>query len=207
MKQLIVQGGPMMWLLVVCGIVALGVFLERLMFFRKVSMNTREWIVGVLGTIGRGNYEEALRECATAHGPVARVAAAVVERHALSWQELDDVAAKSAQIEIPRLQRHLPLLGAIAVTAPLLGLLGAILGLLPTFQMIHAQGGNATIVDVSGNVYASLVAVAASLVVAIPAFAAHSYLVARVNDFIADMERSAIRISMAIRDQKAGVGA
>jgi biopolymer transport protein ExbB len=116
------------------------------------------------------------------------------------------VASEAGQLEVPRLERNLPLLATIAYTTPLLGLLGTILGLLQTFQIITSQGGNATATDIAEGVYWSLLTSAASLAVAIPAFVAHSFLSARVNDFLRDMERTAIELLSVLDEvrQKGG---
>lgn len=102
---------------------------------------------------------------------------------------------------MPKLERNLPLLATIAYTAPLLGLLGTLLGLLDAFQTIASQSGYATAADIADGVYQSLLTSASSLAVAIPAFVAYSYLSSRVNSLIHDIERAAIEI-MAILDEK-----
>ncbi len=194
MLDLVQKGGPIMWLVLLCSIVALGVFLERLFFYHRAAIPVGDLLRGLANILRKGNFAEALHECAATPGPVARVAHALILRHELPRGELRDVASEAGQLEVPRLERNLPLLAAIAYTTPLLGLLGTILGLLQTFQIITSQGGNATATDIAEGVYWSLLTSAASLAVAIPAFLAHSFLSARVNDFLRDMERTAIEL-------------
>ena len=95
---------------------------------------------------------------------------------------------------MPRLEQHLPLLATIAFATPLIGLLGTLLGLLVAFQQIAAHSGYATATDIASGVYESLLTSIASLAVAIPAFVAYSYLSARVNTIIHEMERAGIEI-------------
>ncbi|GAB4166321.1 MAG: MotA/TolQ/ExbB proton channel family protein [Terrimicrobiaceae bacterium] len=199
MIELVQKGGPIMWLILVCSVTTLAVFLERSLHFHRASINVGDLLRG-LGTILRKrDFAEALQECAATPGPVARVAHAVILRHDLPRQELRDVAQEAGQLEIPRLERNLPLLATVAYVTPLLGLLGTVLGLLQTFQIITAQGGGATAIDISEGVYWSLLTTAASLAVAIPSFVAYSFLSARVNDFIRDMERAGIEL-LAVMD-------
>ena len=200
MLDLIQKGGPIMWIVLLCSITALGIFFERLLFFHRASIQVADLLRGLTNLLRKGNFGEALHECAATPGPVARVAHALILRHELPRAELRDVAAEAGQLEVPRLERNLPFLATIAYVTPLLGLLGTIVGLLQTFQIITAQGGNATATDIAEGVYWSLLTSAASLTVAIPAFVAHSFLSARVNDFLRNMERTAIEL-LAVLDE------
>jgi biopolymer transport protein ExbB len=200
MIDLIQKGGPLMWLVMVCSITALGVFLERLLYFHRASINAGEMLRGLANTLRREDFAEALHECAATPGPVARVAHAIILRHDIPRSELRDVATEAGQLELPRLERNLPLLATVAYTTPLLGLLGTILGLLQMFQIIGAQGGSATATEIAEGVYWGLLTSAASIAVAIPAFVAYSHLSARVNDFLRDMERTGIEL-LAVLDE------
>jgi biopolymer transport protein ExbB len=201
MPDLIQKGGPLMWLILLCSITAVGIFFERLLYLHKASIPVGDLLRGLGNLLRKENYAEALQECAGTPGPVARVAHAVILRHEASRQELRDVAQEAGQLEVPKLERNLPLLTTIAYITPLLGLLGALIGLLEAFQEITAQSGYATATDVANGVYESLLTASASLAVAIPAFVAYSYLSARIN--IHDMERAGIEI-LAILDEVRG---
>jgi biopolymer transport protein ExbB len=200
MIDIVQKGGPLIWLVLLCSITALGVFMERLFYFHRASINTGEFLRGLANTLRRGDFGGALHECASTPGPVARVAHAVVVRHDISRADLRDVASEAGQLEVPKLERNLPLLATVAYVTPLIGLLGTILGLLQTFETIGAQGGNASATDIAGGVYWGLLASASALAVAIPAFVAHSFLSARVNDFLRDMERTGIEL-LAVIDE------
>jgi len=183
-----------MWVIVLCSITALGVFLERLLFLHRASVSVGDLLRGLATILRKENYAEALQECATTPGPVARVAHAVILRHNAPRTELREVAEEAGQLEIPKLERNLPFLATIAYVTPLLGLLGTLLGLLNAFQTIAAQSGYATATDIADGVYESLLTSVSSLAVAIPAFVAYSYLSGRINGLIHDMERAAIEI-------------
>jgi biopolymer transport protein ExbB len=91
--------------------------------------------------------------------------------------------------------------GGISYAAPLLGLLGTVLGLLEAFYLISTQGGYATVADLSGAVYQSLISAAAGLAVAIPALIAAGYLNARVQDLVHDMERAGIEMVNLLKNR------
>jgi biopolymer transport protein ExbB len=202
MLEIFQKGGPMMWLLLLASITLLGTFLERLIFFHRITIHTGEFLRGLANLVERGHLGEAVEECATTPGPVAQVAHAVLLRHRAPVDELRVLAREAGQLELPKLERHLPLLVTLAYVTPLLGLLGTVLGLLDAFLQISAQGGYATTAEIAGGVYQSLISTGAALAVAIPAYVAFSYLSARVDGFVRDMERTGIEIVQMVRQNQ-----
>jgi biopolymer transport protein ExbB len=200
MLDLLQKGGPLMWIIVLCSVTAVGIFFERLFTLHRASIPVGEMLRGLANILRKENYAEALQECATTPGPVARVAHAMILRHGAPRAELRDIAQEAGQLEVPKLERNMPLLSTIAYATPLIGLLGTIIGLLNTFQEIAAQSGYATATDIAEGVYEALLTTAGSLAVALPAFIAYSYLSARINGLIHDMERTGIEI-LAILDE------
>ena len=188
-----------MWLILLCSITALGVFAERMVFLHRASIHTGDFLRGLANLLRRKDFAEAVQECAGTNAPVPRVLHAMLLKHDAPRSELREIAQEAGQLEVPRLERNLALLGTIAYTTPLVGLLGTILGLLNAFQQIAAHGGYATAAEISGGVYESLLTSAAALSVAIPAFVAHSYISARVNDVLHDIERAAIETIEILR--------
>jgi len=189
-----------MWIIVLCSITAVGIFFERLFALHRSSIPVGEMLRGLANILRKENYAEALQECATTPGPVARVAHAMILRHSSPREELRDIAQEAGQLEVPKLERNMPLLSTIAYATPLIGLLGTIIGLLTTFQEIASQSGYASATDIAEGVYEALLTTAGSLAVALPAFIAYSYLSARINGLIHDMERAGIEI-LAILDE------
>src|SRR5262245_29185561 len=136
MPELIQRGGPMMWLVLLCSITALGIFFERLVYLHRASIHVDDLLRGLSNLLRRENYAEALQECASTPGPVARVAHAIILMHQRCRAELRQIAEEAATLELPKLERNLPLLATIAYVTPLIGLLGTLLGLLDAFQQI-----------------------------------------------------------------------
>lgn len=200
--ELVQKGGPLMWLILACSVTALGVFAERLFFLHRASIHTGDFLRGLDNLLRKKNYAEAVQECAGTPGPVPRVLHAMLVKHDAPRRELRDIAQEAGQLEIPRLERNLALLGTIAYATPLVGLLGTILGLLTAFQQITTHGGYATAAEIAGGVYESLLTSAAALTVAIPAFVAHSYISARVNDVVHDIERASIELLEILQESR-----
>ncbi len=201
MLELMQKGGPAMWVILVVSILGVAIFLERLIYLHRVQLNVGKFLLGLGNLVRDERYEEARQQCTFAGGPVGRVALSAMQARDRSRAELRDIVQEAGQLEVPNLERHIPMLTALAYTAPLLGLLGTVLGLLEAFYLISTQGGYATVADLSGAVFQSLIAAAAGLAVAIPAFVGVSYLSARVQDTIHDMERVGIEMVNLLKNR------
>jgi biopolymer transport protein ExbB len=200
MIDYIQKGGPLMWPILVCSIIAIGVFVERLLYFHRASIHVAEFLQGLSNLIKRRNFAEALHESAGTPGPVARVIHAAIIRHDSPPSELREIVQEAAQLEVPKLERLLGVLATIAFLTPLLGLLGTVAGMIDAFGTITANGGYATVTELSNAVYKSLLTTAAGLVVATPTFVAYSYLSSRVNLIMHEMERAGIEIVHMLTD-------
>ena len=189
-----------MWLLLGCSVVAMAVAAERLIYYHRATLNVRELLQGVAKLVVEGRYDEALRESRAAPGPVARVIQAALQRPFLPRHDLRDVVQEAGQLEVGRLESHLPVLSTIALTAPLLGMLGTVLGLVDVFVQISEVTGYATPVQLSRGVYQALVTTAGGLVVGVPAYIYYSFLTSRVRHLMHDMERAGIEMVNLLSD-------
>ena len=188
------KGGPVMWFILVCSVLGSAVFLERLIYFHRISVRVGEFMRGLANLIHGRRYQEAQMEAAATKGPVQRVVHAAIIRHSAPRTELKDIVAEAGQLEVPRLERRLGLLATIGFVTPMIGLLGTIVGLIEAFVNISSQSGFASSTDIASGIYQSLLTTAAGLVVSIPCVVAYSYLSARVNSVMHDMERAGIEI-------------
>lgn len=193
MKELITQGGPLIFLLLGCSLLAVAIFLERFFHFHRSSVVVQDLLQGVGNLVSRKNYVEALTVSAGTPGPVARVLKAVLTRHDAPRDEMKAIVQEAGQLEVPRLERHLGVLIAIAYIAPLIGLLGTVMGLGKTFLPV-AEHGVATASEMAGGIYSSLITSAAGIAVAIPAYVLYAWLASSVRHFMHDMERAGIEI-------------
>ncbi|MFM8682746.1 MAG: MotA/TolQ/ExbB proton channel family protein [Chthoniobacterales bacterium] len=201
MLELMQKGGPVMWVILALSIVGVAVFLERLVYLHRAQVRVGEFLRGLANLVRDDRLEEVRKQCLATPGPVARVALSAILARDCPRAELRDIVQEAGQLEVPRLERHLSLLGGIAYAAPLLGLLGTVLGLLEAFYLVSTQGGYATVADRSGAVDQSLMSAAAGLAVAIPALIAAGYLSARVQDLVHDMERAGIEMVNLLKNR------
>jgi len=135
------KGGLLMWPILACSIISIAVFAERLFYFHRATIHVSEFLKGLSNLIRRRNFAEALHESAGTPGPVARVIHAAIIRHDAPRRELRDIVQEAAQLEVPKLERFLPVLATIAFLTPLLGLLGTVAGMIDAFGTIASSGG------------------------------------------------------------------
>jgi biopolymer transport protein ExbB len=196
------KGGPVMWLILACSVLAGAVFLERVAYFHRASLRVGEFMRGLARLIEGRRFADALHECASVRAPVARVAHAAVLRHEAPRAELKDIVQEAGQLEVPRLERRLAMLATVIFTAPLLGLLGTVIGLIDAFTNLSAQTGYTSLTDLASGIYQALITTAAGLIVAIPSAVAYGYLNSRVNQLMHDMERAGIEIVNLLCDNR-----
>lgn len=203
MTELISKGGPLVWLLMACLGFSLAIFLERLSYYHRASMNIGEFLAGLAALIRRRNFAEALQECVATRVPAGRVIHAALLRHHAPREQLKEIVQEAGQLEVPRLERYLGILNAIAHVGPLIGLLGTFIGLLDSFTNMSSANGITTPTEVARGVYQSLIASALGLVVAIPSYLFFAFLSARSRSIMHDLERAGVEIVNLIEDAKA----
>ena len=189
MPTLIANGGPVIWLILIAAAIAIVVFIERALFCHRSQINSAEFLNGVRNVLKRDNVVEAVSICDATPGPVARIVKTAILNRERGRERVREAVEEAGLMEVPRLEDKLNLLATIAQIAPLLGLLGTILGFINVFQQIQSDGLYAHINTLSGGVWEALICAAAGIAVAIPANAGYNYLISRVNKIVLDMER------------------
>ncbi|NLG35226.1 MAG: MotA/TolQ/ExbB proton channel family protein [Lentisphaerae bacterium] len=202
MENLMGQGGPVIWLLLACGLFAGLVFLERLFNLHRAQIAADDFLKGIYNILNRDNTVEAATICEEAPGPVARLALAAVLHHDDTLENIGRAIEDAGLEEIPRMERGLGWLATLARITPLIGLLGTVLGMM---DMLLEAKRNAPLVqsaDLAGGLWSALSATALSLVIAILAYAGYNLLVSRVEAILLDMERSASALMNFMRQWK-----
>jgi biopolymer transport protein ExbB len=191
---LLSNGGPVLYLILFTSAVAVVVFMERFLHCHRAQINSTEFLNGVRTVLRRNNVVEALSICDATPGPVARLVKTAILNREHGRERVREALEESGLAEVPRLEEKLNLLATIAQLAPLLGLLGTVLGFIETFGKMQQAGPYAKLGDLSTGIWQALICAAAGLAVAIPAHAGYNYLVSRVNSIVLDMERAATEI-------------
>ena len=209
MWELMQKGGPIMWPILLCSVIAFAIVIERLIRLRQEQIDTKSFMEQISKSLKRNKVMEALDLCDRTGGPIAAILKAGVLKHDRTRAEIRESIEDASVHEVPRLERNLPVLATVAHIAPLLGLLGTVTGLLQAFQVIESKATALNPVnpgDLAGGIWEALLTTVFGLCVAIPTYVAYNYLVSRVDGFVLDMERSAtdlLNILAEKRDENA----
>ena len=192
---LFTRGGPVMWVLAVLALIGLILFIERTLFLHRGQIpSSKAFLQGIKNALAKRRLVEALTLCEEAPGPVAAVVKAALLQADASPDEMRFHVQEAAVIELPALERRLGAIAAIAQIAPLVGLLGTVLGMVTTFRAFEQGGNYAMAGALSAGMWQALLAAAASLMLAIPAHLAYHFLSGRVRAILRDVEWSANEI-------------
>lgn len=194
LPRFIADGGPMMVLLLATSAVSLAVFIERLLHYHRAQINSTEFLNGVRNVLRRDNVVEALAICDATPGPVARLVRIAILNRDRGREGVREALEDAGFLEVPRLEKQLNLLATVAQIAPLMGLMGTVLGLIHIFKKIEDAGLQAHVGQLSSGVWQALICTATGLAVAIPSYAGYNYLVGRVNSIVLDMEQASTEI-------------
>ncbi|HTJ79044.1 MAG TPA: MotA/TolQ/ExbB proton channel family protein [Rariglobus sp.] len=186
--NLLARGGPMMWVLVIMAVIALVLFIERTFYLHRGQIRSTAFVDGIKNILTKRRIVEALTLCEETPGPVAAVVkAALIHAHD-DETRMRYAVQEAAVVELPALERRLGSIAAIAQVAPLVGLLGTVLGMATTFYDFMQGGQYATAHALSVGMWQALLATAGSLIVAIPAHLAYHFLHGRVRSLVRDIE-------------------
>ncbi|MFH1190174.1 MAG: MotA/TolQ/ExbB proton channel family protein [Candidatus Omnitrophota bacterium] len=194
MWDLVQKGGPMMYLIMIASVLAFGVVMERVYHLNKARIDAGKFMDTIINVLKRNKIIEAIEICNSTPGPIAHIVKAGILKHDRSKPEIREAVEEAAQLEIPRMEKHLPVLATIAHVAPLLGLVGTVTGMIKSFQVIQQKAAAMVPVnpgDLAGGIWEALLATLAGLSVAIPTYVAYNYLVSQVDNLVYDMETSA----------------
>lgn len=191
MLNLIEMGGPVMWLLAGCGLVAGLIFFERLLHLHRAQINAGDFLQGICNILRRDNIVEAVSICEETPGPIAYLVRAAVLHHSEPRGNMEQAIREAGLHEVPRLERNLNLLLTLAQICPLIGLLGTVLGMINSLVSIEQGSPLVHAGDVSHGLWLALITSAAGLAIAIPAYAGYNFLLGRVEAIVLDMERAA----------------
>lgn len=184
------EGGPVFWVIVFTGLASVAVFLERLLHLRRARIHYADFLEGVFNILAKGNVREAQALCDEAPGPVAHLMRMAITNRDEPREVLRQMLDNAGHAEISRMERRLGVLATIVQIAPLLGLLGSLLGVLETVLVLRSQAPLVQSVDVTGGLVRALIASIAGLMVAVPAHAMFNLLAIRIDRIVLDMEQA-----------------
>ena len=175
----------MVWVLLAASALGVVVFVERRLTYHRVQINTTALLGGLKNVLSQNNLVEAIGICDATPSPTARVVKTVLENHRLTREEVKEILGQQGSEEVARLEQRLGVLATLGQVAPLLGLLGAVLGFMET--------GETVITDHHAHFAKAMMPLALGLAVGVPCFVGYNHLVAVVGSIVIDMEKAGLR--------------
>ncbi|RDV36807.1 MotA/TolQ/ExbB proton channel family protein [Bradymonadaceae bacterium TMQ3] len=182
--ELMTNGGWAMAPIYACSALMVAIFVKKALEFRAQRLSQLQWLGGVLEAIDEGDVSGARERARGSVHPVGRVIDAMLDTFERRPDRVEAEAARCGSLELQRLEKHVGALSFIAQVAPLLGLLGTVVGMVELF--IGLQGAGAAMVDaqlLASGIWKALLTTAAGLMVAVPSLAAYTFLNARTDGF------------------------
>jgi len=195
--SLIKSGGPIMAPIILCSVFALGIVIEKLLYFSHIKTNVMRLKRQVFDRIKSNRIKESIELCDANRSPVAKILKAGILKFGAPREEIKESMEDISLFEIPKLESRLSALATIAHISPLLGLLGTVTGMTASFHTIQVRAASLNPVtpgDLAGGIGEALLTTVAGLMVAIPTFVAYNYFVHRTNHFVLEMERCATEL-------------
>jgi biopolymer transport protein ExbB len=185
------QGGDFMWPVLVCLILGLAIFLERLITLNRADINTRQFILQVKEALQTGGISAAEELCSRTRGPVASVFQAGLLRADEGIDAAEKAITSYGSIEMSFLERGLVWLSLFIALAPLLGFTGTVIGMVQAFDAIEVAGDISPSL-VAGGIKVALLTTLAGLMSAIILQVGYNYCVSKIDRLVVDMEESSI---------------
>ncbi len=203
MWEIVRAGGPLMWPIILCSILAAAIVLERLWTLQNKRVLPPELTRKVWQLVESRQVSEAAITALERSSPLGRVLAAGLANRDRPREIIKERLEDTGRHVVHELERFLDALGTIAAISPLLGLLGTVTGIIKAFNAINA-GGMGDPRMLSGGIAEALITTVAGLCVAIPALVGYKFLRRRVDRIVVDMEKEAILLVDAV--ERAGEG-
>lgn len=192
MTTLIAKGGVLVIPILLCSVIALAIFLERLICFARVKSRGNGLAANIAALLKENKKIEALETAEKSRSPMGRVLVQAIDSKDCDRETLETVIINATEEEVRSLSSHLQTLATISNIAPILGLLGTVLGMIKAFMVIQEMGGKVNASVLAGGIWEAMLTTALGLAVALPAMVAHSYLVSRVDRYEAQLQSGAV---------------
>lgn len=186
-------GGPVMWPLLICSLVALAIIVERAFNLRETRVLHPTVVERVIGLTEGRRVDKAIDVCRANPGIYTNIVLAGLELSDGDVGGAREAVEGAGRHETARLNRYLGTLGTVAAVAPLLGLLGTVLGMIEVFKTI-AESGAGQAAELAGGISQALITTATGLGIAIPALVAHNYFQEKAETIVTNLERESMRV-------------
>jgi len=199
--EFIQQGGSVMYILLGLSVLSLTIVFERAWSLRRSVVIPLSEVNLIEKAVREGNVKQAMEACQTHNTAMSRILWVALANRGVRRSVMKEILEESGRQEVAHLERFIGALGLIAAIAPLLGLLGTVIGMIEVFQQISLVGvGKADVL--AGGISKALNTTAFGLVVAIPSIVAYRFYESRVDRFVIEIEAHALRFVELLKGER-----
>jgi len=199
--ELVTAGGWLMLVIIACSVAAIAICIERFFTLNRRRIAPPHLLATVWKQLKAGELDAKALRTLRDSSPLGRILAAGLGNAHHGRDVMKESIEEAAGHVVHDLERYLNTLGTIAAIAPLLGLLGTVVGMIKVFAEIMTQGtGNAS--ALAGGISEALITTAEGLCVAIPALTLHRYFVGRIDSIVVELEQQTIKLVDAVHAQE-----
>jgi len=194
-------GGTTMYFLLAASIIALTLIFERSWSLRRSVVIPLKQVQDVENAVKAGDVDGAMQVCRGSNTTMGRILWVALKNRGVSRNVMKEILEEIGRQEVAYLERYINLLGVVASVAPLLGLLGTVLGMVEVFDQISSVGmGNPSVL--AGGIAKALNTTVAGLCIAIPSLVAYRLFDSRVNNFVVEIEHHALRFVEMLKGER-----
>lgn len=200
------SGGPAMWIILIFLAAGIAIVIERMIFlFGVADMKPEKFMGRIADFIRKGSIEGAIASCADKSAPLARIIEAALRNYRNTERDIQNAVDEMALAELPRLNARTGYLAMLANVSTMVGLLGTIFGLITAFESVAAADPAEKSIMLANGISMAMSTTAFGLISAIPLLIAHSFLTAKTDNLIDDIDRySVMVINMLAQARKEG---
>lgn len=186
--NLSMKGGWVMLILACLSLISVYIFVERYMVIRRNSKEDKNFMNSIREYVLMGKLNAAKDLCARQNTPTSRMIEKGLIRIGKPLNDVNAAIENAGNLEVARLEKNITVLATIASTAPMLGFLGTVIGMIVAFYDMSMAGNNIDIQLLSSGIYQAMVTTVGGLVVGIIAYVLHNILVARIDRLVFSLE-------------------
>lgn len=191
--DIISKGGPLVIPIFLCSVVALAVFVERLIALRYDKIFPQRLADAVIDLVKQGKFDAALSLTRQQSSPLSSLIISCLESEHLGRSEAKERMEEVGIVEVSTLSRYVGALSTIATVSPLLGLLGTVTGMIKVFKSV-ASTTDPQISQLAGGIWEALLTTVAGLAVAIPSYLVFRYLESRIEKIASGLQEYALKL-------------
>ena len=202
MIDFLAKGGVLVVPILMCSALALAIFLERLIRFARMRSRGAGLAEKVANLLVTGKDRDALELASGSESPMGRILTKAMDVKHLDREMLETVIVNATDEEVRGLSTYIQAMATIGNIAPLLGLLGTVIGMIKAFMVIQDMGGKVNAAVLAGGIWEAMLTTALGLAVALPTMVAHSYLTARIDAYESRLQDGSVVFIKALSMKK-----